>query len=66
FGLGHIPSAVALTGVTITPALIGAAIVLNASSLLFGWCYWYRGIVTAIVAHIALHVTYTLLPALLG
>jgi hypothetical protein len=60
FGLGHLPSAVTLLGLSITPMLVLIVVTLNAVSLLFGWLYWHRGIETAMAAHMGFHVGYTL------
>jgi hypothetical protein len=61
FALAHLPSAVLLMGVSLTPAVVLMALALNSVSLLLGWLYWRYGIETAIAAHIAVHVGYTLL-----
>lgn len=65
FGLLHLPGAVILLGVVITPIVIIQALVLNAVALLFGWLYWHKGIETAIISHMGVHVGYTLLAIIL-
>jgi len=59
FGLGHLPITSALTDITFT--VIVRAIVLNGiGGVVFGWLYWKKGLVSAMVAHftvdIVLHV----------
>lgn len=61
FGLLHLPMAALLIETGITPLIVVQALVLNSVGLLFGWLYWYKGIETAIAAHMGLHVVYTLL-----
>ena len=59
FGIGHLPLTSALT--EITTMIIIRAIVLNGiGGVIFGWLYWKKGLVSAIIAHfsadIVLHV----------
>lgn len=63
FGLLHLPSTALIT--PITPMIVVQALVLNSVALLFGWLYWRRGLETAIMAHITVHVGYTLIGILL-
>lgn len=55
FGLGHLP----LTSqyFDLTPAVVGRAIVLNGlGGVVFGWLYWRRDLVAAMVAHVSADV----------
>lgn len=66
FGLGHLPATAAL--VALTPLIVTRAVVLNGlAGVVFGWLYWRRGLLAAMVAHFAgdlvLHV---LTPLVLG
>ena len=59
FGLGHLPITSALTDITFIVVL--RAIVLNGiGGVIFGWLYWKRGLLSAMIAHfsadIVLHV----------
>ena len=59
FGVGHLPLTSALT--EITAAVVARAIVLNGiGGVIFGWLYWKRGLVSAMIAHftadIVLHI----------
>lgn len=50
FGIAHLPATAAIT--TITPLIIIRAITLNGiGGLIFGWLYWKRGLVAAMIAH---------------
>lgn len=64
FALLHLPSAILIQGVELTPIVVIQALVLNSVSILFGWLYWNKGIETAFAAHIGVHVGYTLLATL--
>jgi hypothetical protein len=64
FGSGHLPMTATFT--TITPLVVIRAIVLNGiAGIVFGWLYWKKGLVAAIISHfsadIILHV---ILPSL--
>jgi len=64
FGLGHLPFTGALT--EITTVIVVRAIVLNGiGGVIFGWLYWKKGLVSAMIAHfstdIVLHVVTPLL-----
>ena len=59
FGVGHLPTLAQLTPLTFL--LVGRTLLLNGlAGVCFGWLYWKRGLVAAIVAHfgadIVLHV----------
>ena len=64
FGLGHLP----LTSqyFELTPAVVGRAIVLNGlGGVVFGWLYWRRDLVAAMVAHVSADVVLlVVLPAI--
>jgi len=50
FGLGHLPATALL--VELTPIVVLRAIVLNGiGGLVFGWLFWKRGLMTAMLAH---------------
>ncbi|MFB6093562.1 MAG: CPBP family intramembrane glutamic endopeptidase [Halanaeroarchaeum sp.] len=60
FGLGHLPIAAA-AGATITPYLLARTILLNGvAGIVFGWLYWRRGLLAAMLSHftadVVLHV----------
>jgi hypothetical protein len=58
FGLGHLPATRAVAG-SMTPLLVGRAVVLNASiSLICGWLFWQFGIEAAIGAHFTADIVY--------
>ena len=64
FGLGHLP--MTATFMEITPLVVIRAIVLNGiAGIVFGWLYWKKGLLAAIISHfsadIILHV---ILPSL--
>ncbi len=66
FGLGHLPAIAAI--LPLTALVITRAVVLNGlAGVVFGWLYWRRGLLAAMVAHfsadIVLHV---LAPLVLG
>ena len=59
FGVGHIPTTA--TVLSLTPLVIARALLLNGiGGIVFGWLYWKRGLVAAMLAHfnadIVLHV----------
>ena len=64
FGLLHLVPTPLLMGITITPAVVVQALVLNSVGLIFGWFYWHKGIETAITAHMGVHLGYTLMAIL--
>lgn len=64
FGLGHLPATAAVW--PLTPLVVVRALVLNGlGGLVFGWLYWRRGLLAAMVAHLGadlvLHVATPLL-----
>ena len=59
FGLGHLPATAAM--VPLTTLVVARALVLNGlAGVVFGWLYWRRDLLAAMVAHfsadIVLHV----------
>jgi membrane protease YdiL (CAAX protease family) len=64
FGLGHLPATAVVW--PLTPLVVARALLLNAlGGLVFGWLYWRRGLLAAMVAHagadLVLHVATPLL-----
>ena len=64
FGAGHLPTTAAM--LSLTPLVIARALLLNGIwGVLFGWLYWKRGLLAAVLAHfsadIVLHVAAPLL-----
>ena len=64
FGLGHLPATAVVW--PLTPLVVARALLLNGlGGLVFGWLYWRRGLLAAIVAHVGadlvLHVVTPLL-----
>ena len=64
FGAGHLPTTAAL--LSLTPLVIARALLLNGiGGIVFGWLYWKRGLLAAMLAHfsadIVLHVVAPLL-----
>ncbi len=50
FGVGHLPATALLTN--LTPLVIIRAILLNSiGGIIFGWLYWRKGLVSAMIAH---------------
>lgn len=66
FGLGHLPATAAL--LPLTPLVVTRALVLNGlAGLVFGWLYWRKDLLAAIVAHFSADlVLHVLAPMLLG
>lgn len=63
FGLAHLPATQLL--VELTPLIILRAIILNGiGGVIFGWLYWKKGLLSAMIAHfsadIVLHVLFPL------
>ena len=59
FGAGHLPTTATL--MPLTPLVITRALLLNGlGGIVFGWLYWKRGLLAAMLAHfsadIVLHV----------
>ena len=64
FGVGHLPTTA--TVLSLTPLVIARALLLNGiGGIVFGWLYWKRGLLAAMLAHfsadIVLHVAAPLL-----
>ena len=64
FGAGHLPTTA--TVLSLTPLVIARALLLNGiGGIVFGWLYWKRGLLAAMLAHfsadIVLHVAAPLL-----
>ena len=64
FGAGHLPTTAAM--LTLTPLVIARALLLNGiGGIVFGWLYWKRGLLAAMLAHfsadVVLHVVTPLL-----
>ena len=64
FGAGHLPTTAAF--LPLTPLVIARALLLNGmAGIVFGWLYWKRGLLAAMLAHfsadVVLHVVAPLL-----
>jgi len=66
FGAAHLPAAASVT--TLTAAVVAVALVFNAiAGVTFGWLYWRRGILAAIVAHFSADIVLQVLfPLVVG
>ncbi|MGI9148690.1 MAG: CPBP family glutamic-type intramembrane protease [Chloroflexota bacterium] len=66
FGLGHLPAAAALG--PLTPLTIARVLTLNSlAGVVYGWLYWRRGLLAAMVAHLATNLAiHAVAPALLA
>lgn len=65
FGLAHVPQMVAY-GVT-APAAVASTVLGNvAVGILYGWCYWRRGLLAAMIAHFSVDIVLHSLPALVA
>ncbi len=66
FGLGHLPATALIA--PLTPLVILRAVVLNGlEGVAFGWLYWRRGLLAAMVAHFCADVVlHVLAPLLVG
>lgn len=63
FGLAHIPQLVSYSAANVFA--VWATILGNvAVGVLYGWCYWRHGLISAIVAHFSLDIVLHMLPAL--
>jgi hypothetical protein len=63
FGLAHLPQLAAhgaASSFAVTATVLGNVVV----SVLYGWCYWKRGLLAAITAHFVLDLVLHVLPAL--
>lgn len=64
FGAAHLPATAAM--VELTPVVVVRALALNGlAGVLFGWLYWRRDLLAAMVAHFAADVVIVLLAPLL-
>lgn len=66
FGVAHMPAASSMTA--LTPVVVAVALVFNGiAGVTFGWLYWRRGILAAIVSHIAADIVLQVLyPLMVG
>jgi hypothetical protein len=65
FGLGHLPEASALVG--LTGPLIGTILIGNGVvGLFFGWLYWRKGLIAAMTAHITQDIITHVIRPLIG
>lgn len=65
FGVAHLPQLMSYGAGS--PFAIGGTIVGNCVvGILYGWCYWRRGLIAAIVAHFSVDLVLHVLPALVG
>jgi membrane protease YdiL (CAAX protease family) len=66
FGLGHLPATALLT--SLTPLVIARAILLNSiGGIIFGWLYWKKGLVSAMMAHFTADIIILVVyPVLIG
>lgn len=65
FGVGHLPVTAAL--VPLTALVVLRAMILNGiGGVLFGWLYWKRGLLMAMVAHLSADIVLQSLGSLLG
>lgn len=64
FGVGHLPTAMALG--LVTPLLVARIIILNSiGGIIFGWLYWKKGLESAMVSHFSADlILHVLLPLL--
>ena len=65
FGLAHVPQLVAY-GVTAPMAVASTVLGNVAVGMLYGWCYWRRSLLAAMVAHFSVDIVLHSLPALLA
>ncbi len=65
FGVGHLPAASAMGG--LTPGVVTRVVVLNGlGGVVFGWLFWRRGLESAMIAHALAHVPLQLLAVVSG
>ena len=63
FGLAHIPQMLAYGAAS--PIAVASTVLGNASvGVLYGWCYWRRGLLAAMIAHFSADIVLHSLPAL--
>ena len=63
FGAAHLPQLISYGGGT-SFALWGTMLGNIAVSMLYGWCFWKHGLVSAIIAHFTLDIVLHVLPAM--
>ena len=64
FGAAHIPQLISYGGGT-SFALWGTMLGNVAVSMLYGWCFWKYGLISAIIAHFILDIVLHVLPAMI-
>lgn len=65
FGMAHLPQLMSYGAGS--PFAIGGTVVGNSTvGILYGWCYWKRSLVAAMIAHFFVDVVIHVLPALSG
>ncbi|REJ74826.1 MAG: CPBP family intramembrane metalloprotease [Acidobacteria bacterium] len=65
FGVAHLPQLMSYGAGS--PFAIGGTILGNSAvGIVYGWCYWRRSLLAAMVAHFSVDVVLHVLPALLG
>ena len=65
FGLAHLPQLISHGAGS--PFAIGGTIIGNSVvGILYGWCYWRRSLMAAIIAHFAVDIAIHALPALVA
>jgi membrane protease YdiL (CAAX protease family) len=63
FGMAHLPQLLSFGAGS--PVAVGGTILGNGVvGILYGWCYWQRGLVAAMTAHFSVDVVLHVLPAL--
>ena len=63
FGLAHVPQMVAFGAAS--PVAVASTVLGNVSvGVLYGWCYWRRGLLAAMIAHFSADIVLHVLPAL--
>ncbi len=65
FGMVHLPQLLSY-GAGSPFAIAGTILGNSVVGILYGWCYWRRSLVAAIIAHFAVDVVLHVLPALTG
>jgi membrane protease YdiL (CAAX protease family) len=63
FGLAHLPQLTSY-GAASPFAIAGTIFGNSVVGVLYGWCYWQRSLVAAMIAHFSVDVTLHVLPAL--
>lgn len=63
FGLAHVPQMIAYGAAS--PIAVASTVLGNVSvGVLYGWCYWRRGLLAAMIAHFSADIVLHSLPAL--